>query len=53
MGTSWIIPYWEFQYSDVTIDIIISNYCEKPGNNTLYADKYEDVYALNYIPKWL
>lgn len=53
MGFSWIIPYWEFQYSNATIDIIISNYCEKPGNKTLYIDRYGDVYALNYIPKWL
>lgn len=53
MGTSWIIPYWEFQYSSATIDIIISNYCEKPGNKTLYIDKYGDVYTLNYIPKQL
>lgn len=53
MGTSWIIPYWEFQYSSATIDIIISNYCEKPGNKTLYIDRYGDIYSLNYIPKWL
>ena len=53
MGTSWIIPYWEFQYSSVMKDTIISNYCEKPGNKTLYIDKYGDVYSLNYIPKWL
>ena len=53
MGTSWIIPYWEFQYSSVMIDTIILNYCEKPGNKTLYIDKYGDVYSLNYIPKWL
>lgn len=53
MGFNWIIPYWEFQYSDVTIDTIILTYCQKPGNRTLYIDKYGDVYTSNYIPKWL
>lgn len=53
MGFNWIIPYWEFQYSDIAIDTIISTYCQKPGNRTLYIDKYGDVYASNYIPKWL
>ena len=53
MGTNWIIPYWEFQYSSATIDIIISNYCVKPGNKILYTDKYGDVYALNNVPEWL